>query len=185
VGRSRPEAGPGQLPRVLRPARQRRRTPPGHGHGDRVPRQLKGHLMVQLAALLLGFPAGYLIRNQRLALVAMGVRLDGVARRPDDRRRTRRPHRRHLLGDPGGHLCGGGGPGRVGTPRLGQPPGGDAATGRHPTVTRRVAQGRIGAGRTAHGERELRTSAPPEAQTRRPSSALATIVAIRRRRVES
>lgn len=69
----------------------------------------------------------------------------------------------------------------VGTPRLGQPPGGDAATGRHPSVTRIVAQDRIGAGRTADGERELRTSAPPVAQARWPSSALATIVAIRRR----
>lgn len=34
--------------------------------------------MVQLAALLLGFPAGYLIRNQRLALVAMGVVLTAL-----------------------------------------------------------------------------------------------------------
>ena len=34
--------------------------------------------MVQLAALLLGFPAGYLIRNKHLALVAMGVLLTAL-----------------------------------------------------------------------------------------------------------
>ena len=34
--------------------------------------------MVQLAALLLGFPAGYLIRNKHLALVAMVVLLTAL-----------------------------------------------------------------------------------------------------------
>lgn len=34
--------------------------------------------MVQLAALLLGFAAGFLIRNQRVALVAMGVVLTAL-----------------------------------------------------------------------------------------------------------
>jgi hypothetical protein len=99
--------------------------------------------MVQLAALLLGFPAGYLIRNQRVALAAMGVLLTAllvaqtIAVGHDDRIDA-------IYWVIQAVTYAVAAPGRVGTPRLDQPPCGDAATGRHPSVTRSVAQGRIG-----------------------------------------